>query len=152
MDEEQLYFGGLPTEPDIKRIRDAFPDDALQTGDIIPYSEVGDVIGYPYGSVRFRTVTNRWRKMVERDCGKVVHIEKNLGFRINTPSQNLELSGCKLKSAVRMARRSFIVTGRIDRSALTEDELKRLDHQAKRSATMLASGQIKRTAELPCML
>lgn len=152
MEESELYFGGLPTEPDIKKIREFYPDQSLKVGDVIAYNDIAEILGVPYGSSRFKTVTDRWRKVFEKDSGKVLDCEKGVGFRVNHDSQNLDLSGKKLRTATRMARRSYIVAGRIDRKNLSDDERKRLDFQARCSAQVLAASQIKRTAEVPSLL
>lgn len=152
MKDSELYFGGLPTEPDVKRIREIYPDSALKVGDLIAYEDMAEALDEEKDSFRFKTITNRWRKLVEKDCGKVIGVEKGIGFKVLSDSQKLDLSGLKLRSATRMARRSYIVAGRVDRRNLSEDERKRLEHHSRCSAQVLAASQLKRTAELPSMI
>lgn len=150
--KQGMYFGGLPTEPDIKKLRDAFPDDALEPGRIIEYSDVAKVIGESVGSNRFKTITSRWRRLVENETGSIViGTEPGQGFKILEEHEKLNLSGNKLMTAARCARRSYQVTGRVTVKNLSEEDRNRMLTLQKRSAALIATVQIKRTSELPTL-
>jgi hypothetical protein len=70
--ERLSFFGGVPTDPDIKRLRDHFPDSQMQEGAQFPYADVEEVLGVDRKSNRFRTVTTRWRKIVEDESGFII--------------------------------------------------------------------------------
>lgn len=147
----RLFLGGLPTEPDIKRIREAFPDCELKAGDIIRHDNIERVLQVKKGSSRYQTLTTRWRKLVETESGIIIGAERGTGFKVLSDGQKVGLSGAKLRSAARFARRAYIVAGRVDRSNLTDDERTRLDHQTRCSAGIIAAAQIKSQSQLPSL-
>jgi len=152
MTQHKPYFGGVPTDPDIKKLREAFPAERLEMGQVIPYEEVEEVIGTAKKSARFRTVTTRWRRLVERETGNtVIGTERGVGFKVLDNRQKLDLSNDILEQALRRSRRSYQVTGRINLEQLTQDERDRLLMVQKRSAAVVATAQIQRTSDLPTL-
>lgn len=149
MEGSTIFLGGIPTGPDVKRLREYFPDSSLQVGQSIPYKDVEDLIQCKRHSYRFKTVTYRWRRLVEKESSVIIGADSGKGFIVLDDHQKLSLSGSKLRSAARFARRSYVVTGHINRRNLTDDELLRLDHQGKVAGAVLAAATIKRNAELP---
>ena len=149
MSEINIFAGGIPTAPDVKRLREHYPDNSFEVGQSIPYNEVERVLGCNKRSYRFRTVTFRWRRLVEKESNVIIGTDSGKGFVILDDHQKLSLSGSKLRSAARFARRSYIVAGHINRRNLTDDEASRLDHQGKVAGAVLAAASIKRNAELP---
>jgi hypothetical protein len=138
-----LVFGGIPTDMDVKKIREAFPDDELQEGQVIPYATISDIIGNAKDANRFRSVTNRWRKLVEKDSQKFIGTEPGVGFKVLKDGEKLELSGSKLRSAVKSVRRSYVVAGHVDTKRLDEEERGRYDMLCSRHAKLLAAAQVR---------
>lgn len=149
---DKLFFGGIPTEPDVRALREAYPEKDMKTGTLIPYADVAKLIHCDKDSSRFHTVTSRWRRMVEREADRIViGTEANVGFKVLDNSQKLDLGHSKLTSAVRSTRRAFILTSRVEIKALTEEERERLTNLQRRSAAVLGAAQIKATAQLPSL-
>lgn len=148
-----LYFGGIPTEPDVKALRDAYPETEMTPNSVIPYEEVEAVIGVQKDSARFRTVTDRWRAVVQQENkALVIGTERGVGFKVLTNHQKLNLSNAKLKTAARSARRSYALTAKVQTDQLTEEERERLTTIQRRSAAFLASQQIKsKETDLPSL-
>ncbi len=147
----KLFFGGLPTEPEVNRIRSAYPDAELTVGQVIPYDNIAAIIGAAYKSNRFRSITNVWRKKVEKETNKIIGTEPGVGFVVLSESQKVNLSGSKLRSAARFARRSYMVASRTDVKQLSEEEARRLTHQINVTAKIIASAQLKTKKQLPDM-
>lgn len=150
----KLFFGGLPTDPEIKRLMDAFPESEMKVGDKFSYDRVSEVISAPYGSNRFRTITNRWRNIVEKRCGLFIGIPPDMageGFRVLSEQEKLELACRKHGTVVTGIRRTSILIASTDRSALASDEDKKFyDLLHGRNAAMIASAQIRnKTKMLP---
>lgn len=144
------FFGGVPTEPEVRALRDAYPDSEMKAGTVIPYEDVEKVIGSKKESNRFRCVTARWRGMVERETGRVVlGVEPGVGFKVLDPAQKIDLGHAKLASAVRHSRRAYVLTARVETAGLSDDEKGRLMVLQRRSAALIATAQIKSTADLP---
>lgn len=151
--EEQgrTFFGGVPTAPDVKHIRDEFPDDQLKAGTFISYKEIEDVITVNRDRSRFRTVTTAWRKTVENEAGVVIQVKPTEGFIVLSEGEKADFSGQKLREAGRKARRGYKVACMVDRRQLNEEERARLDHNKTRAAAVLAAQQMKTTRSLPEM-
>jgi hypothetical protein len=146
---KQSFFGGIPTEPDIRKLRETFRASEMFPGKTINYDDVSKIINTPANSSRFKTVTNRWRKLVEQEDGLIIGTVPGEGFKVLDEAEKLNLSVSKLKGAGRLSRRSYMVASRIDRKCLDDDELCRLDHVSARSSAILAAAQIKKTVVLP---
>ena len=150
MANEKLYFGGIPTDIDVRALREAFPESGLKVGQLIPYAAVEAIVKTPKDSCRFKTITGRWRRLVERDSEIILGAEKGQGFRVLDNSEKLELSCQKLRSGVKSTRRSFHVAGYVERKALTAEEAKRYDQMTSRAASIMAAAQLRgRGTELP---
>ena len=148
-EESKLFFGGLPTDIEMAKLREAYPESKMSSGDFFPYSDIEKLIELEWKSTRFRSVTNRWRRVVEGETNIFIHPDPGKGFKVLTEPEKLALSGKKFGSAGKIARRSFVIGSRVDRKALSENELTALDHLASGAAKIHAAAQIKRQLELP---
>ncbi|MGD9818458.1 MAG: hypothetical protein AB7V04_07130 [Desulfomonilaceae bacterium] len=147
----RAFFGGLPTDMDIKRLRERWPDAEMKPGDKILYDAVAGVIGAKYRSSRFTSVTNQWRKVVERESNIILGTEPATAFVVLNESEKLDMSGQKLRMAGRAARRSWVVGSRIDRKQLSCEEARRLDHNVSVTAKIISSTQIRKPQIIPEM-
>lgn len=142
--KSNVCFGGIPTEPDVNRLMDAFHIPKMSPGDTIPYSKISDVIGQDKGSRRWTSVTNAWRKKIEKDYNIILGCDPpNQAFRILPEGGKVQLSRRKLRSAVSAARRSYIVSGLVDVRQLTKDEKREHDFNLMKSGNLLASAQLR---------
>ena len=137
------YFGGVPTDVDVKKIREEYPESEMKPGQIIPYGEIEKLLNEKKWSNRFKGVTNRWRKLVEHETGMVVGTEAGQGFKILQEAEKVDLSGTKLRSAARLAKRSYQVASRVIANKLTEEERLRLDFYTTKSSKVIAASQVR---------
>ena len=147
----EAFFSGIPIEPDMVKLRNAFPESKMKTGDMIAYSQIGEVINAEYGTNRFRSVTNRWRREVTRETNIILGPEPKKGFVVLSESKKVDLSGSKLRSAARAATQSYMVAARVNIHELSEKEKVRYDHLVNTSSKILAAAQIKRRTALPSL-
>jgi hypothetical protein len=140
---------GLPTDPDIQAIRERWPDGKLAQGDEIPYRQMEQVLGVERGTYRWNTITRRWRKLVEEDSRIVIGTSAGTSFVVLRETGKLNLSRSKFKSAARAAKRSFVVADLVDANQLPEDGKKALLFIQHRTATMIATAQLRKPADLP---
>jgi hypothetical protein len=149
--KRQLFFGGIPAQPDVDKLRRAFPDSRLLPGYIIPYAEIEKIINVPASDSRFRSVTNKWRREIERETNKIIGVNPGSNFVVLSESEKVDLSGRKLNSAARAAKRSYVIIARTDLQQLTDEERARVQHQTDFGAKILASAQIRSRLELPIL-
>jgi hypothetical protein len=147
--KDNLFFGGVPTEPDVRALRDAFPEAEMEPGTIIPYERVEALIGAGRKSNRWKTVTEKWRKIVENQTGRVIiGTVAGVGFKVLDNTQKVDLGYSKFSSAVRIARRAHIITARLDAGASDDDKARALQLQ-RRTAAVIATAQVRSVADLP---
>ena len=149
MKKKDLYFGGVPMEPDVRKLREQYPEGRMKPGQVMSYDEVEAVLKVPKDSGRFYGVTNKWRKIVEEETGIILGVERGEGFKVLAEGEKVDLSGNKLRMAARAARRSYLIASRVDIKKLTDDDKARLDHYIVNSSKTLAAMQIKSTKLLP---
>jgi hypothetical protein len=146
--EAEAFFGGIPTGPDVKRLRDRWPE--LEVGDTITDAEVAEVLCVPVKSHRYKTVTTVWKKRWEED-GKVIGRKNGNSFVVLTDSEKFAVVQGKLRTVVRGIRRVRTIGGLIDQKNLTEGERVGLARDDKMAVAMLLTAQTRSTAELPSM-
>lgn len=150
MANSKLYFGGIPTEIDIRKLREAYPDGSLTVGRIINYTEVEALLRMKRTDNRWRTVTHRWRRLVEKESGVIVGTVDGEAFKVLDDHETLDTACGKLRTSVRCARRSLVLNTYVDRKKLTAEEGKRHDFLSARGAAIMAATQLRgRGAELP---
>lgn len=120
------FFGGLPTDIDVKRLLEAFPN--IEPGGEVGYDDVAKVIGVDVGTNRFRTVTNAWRRRLLRTGNVAIDAVPGRGFRRLTELERSERDrGGWRRDQVRAARkvRDLALT---DTTSFDEREKKSHDH------------------------
>lgn len=151
MQKKDVFFCGIPTDSEIKKLSEMWPESEMKQGDKYTYEDVEIIIGCGKKSSRFFVVTTRWRKIVEEKTGHVIGVDKGEGFKILTESEKLELSRQKLKESGRRARRSIKVLSITNRKQLSESEKADYDHQQLVGAKVVASAQLRRKVGLPAV-
>jgi len=140
----KAYFSGIPTEPDVNKLVDKYPVDQLTPGYPMPYSEVSETIGEPVRSSRWRSVTEAWRKKIEKDYSIIIECNPyKQQFCVLTEGGKVNLSGKKLRSAVTSARRSLTILTTVEVKRLTEDERKNYEFNTLKSGSVVAAGQLR---------
>lgn len=149
--ETVKYFGGIPTALEIKKLREAYPENRMKHGDIIEYDDVSEIIGAKPKTNRFKAITCRWRSLIEKDTGIRIGAFEGTYFKVLNESEKLEFIQNKKRSVTRQMRKNLIRTSYVDRSKLTQKEKDALDHEAMNAKNMLASQQLRTYKELPAM-
>ena len=123
--DTKLYFGGMSTDPEMKMLRERFgvPDPGL-----IPYSEIEEVISEKTQSNRFRTVTDRWRRELEREHNVITEAEASEGIRVLTAAERVDFSARHLRSITRHAVRTHNRTLTTPTEDLDDLQRRKLDH------------------------
>jgi hypothetical protein len=148
----RLYTGGIPTGPDVAKIRKIFASKENTPGAIILYEDIECTIGFKRDNHRFRVVTVQWRKEVERDTGLIIGCERNVGFRVLEASGKLELAKDKMHSGIRAVKRSIVVADKIDRRDLSGMEQQQLDALQRRQVGIATAAQIRTNVPLPSIM
>lgn len=100
----KVFFGGVPTQADVRKINEAFPN--LQEGDEISHEQIEQVLGYARTSNRYRTVTGAWRRQLLNDNGQEVGALAGVGFRCLKPDERISGSVKSFQSGTRKQMRA----------------------------------------------
>lgn len=145
-----LFRIGIPTDVDVKRLRERYPDSQLMPGVTIKYADIFPVIGVKEDNGRFKSVTNAWRKAIMAESGIILKAQDKK-FIVCDNVEKAQLSVDKTKAAARAVRRSTIIGKLVDRKALSEDQLKRFDFSQRFNSAVTALQTVKPQAELPTL-
>lgn len=138
MSNNLVFNSGVPTEPDVRKLMDAFG--AMQEGAVISYADISAIIGSPSKSFRFATVVNAWRKRLYREQNVVLCAVAGVGLKVADPDLRVNLAGAKYKSGIRHIRRAGDVSASTDRARLSPEAAKAADHLNRvASSVMLAA-------------
>src|SRR5262245_53413982 len=99
------YFGGIPTEPDVRRLMDRFC--APEPG-VIPHEEIEKEIREESDSSRYRTIVSAWRRRLRREHNIDTSAEPGHGIRILTEPERVDVSKRDLGRGVRGIVRSHV--------------------------------------------
>jgi len=146
-----VFFSGVPTEPDIKKIMEKYPHTKMEPGQQIGYEEIGTLLGIDKKSSRFRTITNRWRKLMQSKFGIVIDTIPGEGFKVLTECEKVGLGSKKLVSAGNMAKKAYYVFSVTDVKQLDDQSRKEYDHSLKRTVATLQIQNLRPRAALPSM-
>lgn len=151
LENKKVFMGGVPTDIEIRRLREKYPETDLAEGQIITHEEIESIIQERRDSYRYKTVTLRWRKLVEHLSGKILGPVLGVGLKVLNDGEKVTLSSSKLKSAGRLSRRSYNVLSLVDTKALNKQELVEYDHSLKNSASIMMISKLKSKTILPAI-
>ena len=83
----KLFFGGIPTGPDVKRLCDAFK--ILTEGQEITHEQVQAVLNLDPRGSRYRSVTTAWRKELLNEENIEISALPGIGFKCLSGSERL---------------------------------------------------------------
>lgn len=146
-----LHIGGLTTDPQIRRLSERYADIASRRGTVIPHEEIEALIEAERGSNRYKTITNRWRRRVERETGIVIAgtgEAVGVGFRVLTDDEQVGFGVSQRVSAGRRIRRWHSVVSNVNTDRLSPAMRTVRDFEVSAAARLhLAMTQVRK--ELP---
>lgn len=148
----EVFFGGVPTDIEINRLKQAYPYDKLEVGTTFSHKDIEEAAGVRYGTFRYRTVTNRWRTSIERETtGLTLGAVKGVGFKVLEDDEKVDHSSAKLRSSRKCVLRSMKYLSRTDVRKLSDNNKKVYEHNLHISAAILLTSKTKSTAKLPTL-
>ena len=133
-----LFFGGIPTQPDVDKLEKVYGIPAI--GTVIPYQAIADLLGIALESSRFKTVTGQWRKKLDRIHNIVFRCIPGAAFEVADSHGRVDLASRGYKMGVRKVVRCSNIAARTDRSTLSAEESRVCDHLERvASAHLLAA-------------
>lgn len=150
--EAQEYFGGLPTDPEVRKLREHFGDMQKLRGTTISHEDIEKVIGVKREDNRYKTITNAWRKRIRKETGVEIRGDLaeviGIGFRVLTDGEQVTFSTDLRQRGAKRIRHSHIALANTDEEKLT-DEQKRERAHGLHAAKMLHTALIESRRFLP---
>lgn len=134
MSEATIWGAGIPTEPDVAKLRDEIGVPA--EGSSIAWERIENILNIPRSTHRFRTVVFRWRTQLEKSHNLILRAIPGEGLQAMTPDEVAHFLGDRLASHNRGIGRVHRRSERVDRSRVTVDGNRILDHVSRASAAM----------------
>lgn len=122
MENQQVYFSGRPTAPDVDLILKKFPVSLLVHGFTMTYSDIAETIKEKENSHRMKTVCICWRKKLFREKNIYLDTIANVGFIVADPSQRVSKSASGMNAGYKKIRSMSTLALQTDETALSEDE------------------------------
>jgi len=114
---KHMFFGGVPTAPDVKRIEDALG--VPKEGTTIAWKHLEGIILCARTEYRFSSVVTAWRKKLEREHSVLMIAEAGTGLKAATPDERIDWSARKVKAGRRAIVRGASVALTTDAGRLS---------------------------------
>ena len=138
------FGAGIPTSLDVEKLMTRFgvPD----PGDVLPYGEIEHEIKQERGSYRWGSVISAWRKKLEREYNIILEAVPNKGYKALDGAGRVDLAGRTYKGGLRRVTRAATVAVKTDRSTLTDEQKRVVDHiqDAGAKLRMLAAQEARK--------
>ena len=146
--QTETFFGGLPTDIEVRKLKEEYPMSQMAPGKIMPYADLEHIIGAPKHNPRFHTVLTRWRAMVTREVGQIIDpIGDGTGMKVLNDVEKLDRIKRKkdeAKTKINIAIRTLIC---VDRNKLGDEHKIVYDFEqmnlGKQRAMLMIRRQIK---------
>lgn len=134
MKEAKVHFGGVPTEPDVKRLLSSI---AVERGEEVSHETVEAILGIDREQSRYRTVTTAWRRRVLREFNTDTVAVAGVGFRFLLEGERVSESIKDFGKGTRKIGRSLGRISRVETEQLSDGERTVVDHGRRLMAATL---------------
>lgn len=132
----KLFFGGIPTAPDVKKLREAFPK--IEEGTDFTHEQIQAVIGLHPKSTRYRCVTLAWRKEMLNEHNVEIAAVATIGFRALAGPERLDTNVRGFKQGARKQGKHLRRVGMVRAETLSQIEQDKQQHVMRLGAAVLA--------------
>lgn len=148
--EAKIFFSGVPTKPDVEKLRDALK--IPEEGVLIPWERFESVLGFKRTTHRFSTVLQAWRRGLESEHQIIMGAVSGKGLMRLAPNDRIEHGAAKTRRGVRQIGRGARIVLFTDRSRLTPENQKAADHLTRCATAMkLAMATAAKEISLPSL-
>lgn len=133
MNEAKLFNGGVPTAPDVKKLRDSFDSRMVVGGQTVTHEEIETVIDSKRGTSRYRSVISAWRKEIENFFKRKPVSVRGVGYQF--PSGSTMLTG-GVREIVGGVKK--VAIGAADILAIPSQEMTKAESATAKNATFFA--------------
>jgi hypothetical protein len=120
---------GRPTEPDCRRLDEAFP--TLEAGTVVRYEDIAQIIGEDRKSNRFAVVLSAWRKRLFRLRNVDFRAVAGVGLRVLPEWDRVVCANGDFHGATRAVARSARRLGAVRTETLSPEQQRVATHAAR---------------------
>lgn len=124
--EGKLFFGGMSTDIEIKKLMDAYDD--LKPGDVVSHDDVERLLGVARKENRYRTVMARFKKMMLTGKNIEMAARHGEGYAVLSASERVRKVTDDTGRIYDGLRRVHYRIASVPRAELSEHEARRADH------------------------
>lgn len=117
---------GRSVKPDVAKIMSVYSPEEMKLGDTIPYTEIYRII-QTNSPTRMRTVTNKWRQVLEAEYGIILQVFANDGFQVAPHKDRVDLAQHHQEKSRRQRRKSATKLEKTDYTKLNDTDRLRFD-------------------------
>lgn len=136
-DKCRPYFGGIPMEPQVRKLLDTFG--SPEPG-IIRHDQIETVIGENRRSSRYQSIVVAWRKRMFKEQNIDSDAVRGVGVKILTESERVDVSGKDFGRASKRVVRSHHRISVVQNEKLDEKTKYKADHL--RRITAMSAGAL----------
>ena len=154
----QIYFGGIPTEPDIAKLREAY---GTPPPGLIPYQDIERIIGVKRNTCRFKTVVRAWRRLMFRECNVDMKADPGKGLIVLTEPERVGVCQGDMMQASRRVMKGYRRTVMIQHDKLDAVSKTKHDHLVRHGLAIATActvhtreylSDIKSPAQIPRLI
>lgn len=144
----RMFFAGMPTEPDVKKLREHFSE--LPEGLEIPHEEIETCIAAKRDQSRYRTIVTAWRKSLLNQNNVELGSVAGVGYKVLTPGERLRHNYDGFQQGTRKQARSIRRVSIIPDDRLSLPERGKRDHIQRMGAMIVSqSAELAKTIDPP---
>ncbi|HNF62090.1 MAG TPA: hypothetical protein PKZ20_10205 [Rhodocyclaceae bacterium] len=121
-----LFSGAMSTDAELAVLMTTYEN--VKPGDVLRYDKIAELIGAPYGSSRFRTVVDRFRRTLFVQRNIELNVIRQEGYRVAFAKERLENGVARASRAFKQTRRAAFQVAVIPDSELTTTDQARKTH------------------------
>ncbi|MCL4837861.1 MAG: hypothetical protein KJ058_07845 [Thermoanaerobaculia bacterium] len=142
----KVFLGGLPVEPDVRRLEEKFG--VPEVGALLTHRQVEGALGEKYGSTRYRTVTKAWRQHLREENNVELKAVPGIGFKCLGADERLDEANSTGRSVLRKLRKGAQQVESIPAQEVSPAKIGVLDHTRNFFAKVAFAARMERTAVL----
>lgn len=122
----EVWKAGIPTDADIAILREKFG--LPKEEQVIAWEAIEETLKIKRTEHRFRTVTGRWRRQLDREHNIHMRAIAGVGLEVLWPDELTHHQSEKINNQLRGVGRAVRVVERIDRTRLNDESRRVADH------------------------
>lgn len=116
-----------------------------EIGAVLAHGDLAKVLKIPYGSLRYFSQVNRWRREEQNERNRQWRLVRKVGYELVHPSDHHKVGNQRIKSGIKHIRRGVAAFQHTSMEALTEGQrTKHVDAEARATVLLQVAAGTRR--------